>query len=165
MHRRIPIILGCIAGLWATSASADLTLEGPCVQGHRWTATMLNQGSGGMATYNRCTPGYDMLYMRCTPGTRGVEVTIEGAFTGLGTQPQLTAMVGVDGRAYPIQGSATFSEMTGTGTATFLLDRDDPLFDALQEGSRAEVILAGNSFAMHLAGTSDVVPAMFEACS
>lgn len=157
-------MLACFAGLWAGSANAELSIDGPCVQDHRWTATMLNQGGGGIATYNRCTPEFDMLYMRCTPGTRVVELMVEGIFTGLGTQPQLTATVGVDGRAYPVRGSATFSEMTGTGTATFLLDRDDPLFDALQQGSRAEVIVAGASFSMHLAGTSDVVPAMFEAC-
>ena len=164
LHRYLLIILTCIAGLWANSAAAELSIDGPCTQGHRWTATMLNQGGGGIASYNTCTPEFDMAYIRCTPGTRAVDFTIENAFPGLTAQDQMTATIIVDGTAYPASGTIIYSEMAGAGHPVFTLDRDDPLFAAMGQGASASVTLAGTIFAMHLSGSSNILSAMFEAC-
>lgn len=164
MRHNLLIILTCIAGLWASSAAAELSIDGPCTQGHRWTATLINQGGGGIASYNTCTPEVDMVYFRCTPGTRAVDFAIENAFPGLGAQDQLTATVMVDGSAYPVTGTALYSEMAGAGHPVFTLDQGDPLFAALGRGSGASVTLAGTTFTMHLSGSADIFAAMLEAC-
>ncbi|MBY4893695.1 hypothetical protein KUL25_13065 [Rhodobacteraceae bacterium N5(2021)] len=160
-------LLFCFAGalgLSASSAFAELSIDGPCSQGHRWTATLINQGGGGIASYNTCTPEFDMVYLRCTPGSPAVDITIENAFPGLGPQERLTANVVVDGSAFPVSGTVVYSEMTGSGHPVFTLDQADPLFAALGQESRASVSLAGTTFAMHLSGSSDILSAMFEGC-
>jgi len=83
MHRYLFICLASVAALWSGTAMAELSIDGPCQQGHRWTATMINQGGGGSASYNQCAPEFDMAYMRCTPGARTVEFIIENAFPNL----------------------------------------------------------------------------------
>lgn len=164
MHRFLLICLTCVIGLWSHSAAAELSIEGPCAQGHRWTATMINQGGGGIASYNECSPSVDMVYHRCTPGNRSVDFTIEVPFSNLPASDQLTADISVGNARYPVRGRATYSEMISAGYPTFTLDRSDPLFAALDQGSTASVTLAGTTFTMHLTGSADILSAMFEAC-
>lgn len=157
-------LLICLISFWASSAAAELSIDGPCAQDHRWTATLINQGGGGVASYNQCAPSFDMAYFRCSPGSRTVDFTIENTFANLpATSPLLADMV-VGATRYPLRGSATFSEMTGSGTPTFTLDRADPVFTAMAQGSTAQITLAGTPFSMHLTGASDILTAMFEAC-
>lgn len=164
MHRYVLIALTCLSAFWVTTAAAELSIEGPCTQGHRWTATMINQGGGGIASYNACAPRSDMAYFRCGPGNGPVEFTIEDAFRGLAAQDHMTADVMIDGRAYPISGTILYSEMMGSGFPRFTINRTDAVFAALQQGSQASVTMAGTTFTMHLSGSGDMLSAMFEAC-
>lgn len=164
MFRYLLICLSCVVGLWAQSAAAELSIDGPCAQGHRWTAIMVNQGGGGIATYNECAPSGDMVYLRCRSGSRAVEFTIEHPFNGLGAQDQMSAEFVVGADRLPVQGRAIYSEMLGAGYPEFTMDRDDPLFAALRSGAQASLTIAGTTFSMHLTGSSNILSAMFEAC-
>ena len=164
MLRSCLLSLCCVIGLWAQSASAELSIEGPCAQDYRWTATMINQGGGGIATYNECFPSGDLFYMQCAPGGGAVEITIEFPFAGLGAQDALTAELVAGSNRLPLQGSAIYSEMLGAAFPVFTASRNDPIFAALRSESSASITLGQTTFSMHLAGSSDIITAMFEAC-
>ncbi|MEJ6390435.1 hypothetical protein [Gymnodinialimonas ulvae] len=164
MIRYFAICAILVMGLGTQDAAAELSLEGPCSNDFRWTATLVNQGGGGIATYNQCFPSEDLFYMRCRPGSDAVQVTLEYPFTGLAAQDRLDAAFVVGGESFPVSGRAIYSEMLGAGYPEFTVSRSDPLFTALQQGSEASLTLAGATFTMHLTGSSDMIGAMFEAC-
>ena len=154
------VLSALLVTLFSASAFAKAD-AGSCLGGTEWV-TEATSGAVVQVSYRTCAPNRNVVRFSCLPSLGTVDIRVDRTVAGLSAGDTMTAGFDVDGKVFTAK---AYGGPVPSGIGPVVrLKLNDPIIQALSDGSAAVLRIGETSMRLHLNGSKAAMGTLQKGC-